>query len=173
LKNHKTFAHLIKGIVLGRTLWGANTFPTRNRLPDQNSGFSQTLLFLWFSIVSYNNYGGDSKLCFLSNFFLFAIPSRFWLRQLDMCGSCFLLPMDCLGSLRTCPKCNKPVALTLFVWCLAVRGESLGDSGQTKATTIVRRLAARVVPPGDYCQTMALLLSGAWRREGSARRSTL
>jgi len=36
----------------------------RNRLPDPKSGFSQTLLFLWFSIVSYNNYGGDSKLCF-------------------------------------------------------------------------------------------------------------
>jgi len=28
------FAHLIKGIVLGPTLWGANTFPTCNRLPS-------------------------------------------------------------------------------------------------------------------------------------------
>jgi len=45
LKNHITFAHLIKGIVLGRALWGANTFSTRNRLPDPKSGFSQTLLF--------------------------------------------------------------------------------------------------------------------------------
>jgi len=28
------FIHLIKGIVLGRALWGANAFPTRNRLPN-------------------------------------------------------------------------------------------------------------------------------------------
>jgi len=26
--------HLIKGTVLGRALWDANTFPTRNRLPN-------------------------------------------------------------------------------------------------------------------------------------------
>jgi len=44
LKNHITVAHLIKGTVLGRTLWGANTFPTRNRLLDLKSDFSQTLL---------------------------------------------------------------------------------------------------------------------------------
>ena len=31
--------HLIKGIVLGRALWGANTFPIRNRLPN---------LWIWF-----------------------------------------------------------------------------------------------------------------------------
>jgi len=44
---------------------GANTFLTRNRLSNPKSGFSQTLLFfLWFSIVSYNNYGGDSKTLF-------------------------------------------------------------------------------------------------------------
>jgi len=71
--------------------------------------------------------------------------------------------MDCLGSLRTCPKCQKPIALTLLVWRLAVRGESLGDSGQTKATRIARCLTARVLPPGDYYQTMALFLSGACR----------
>jgi len=29
-KDHITFAHLIKGTVLGQTLWGANTFPTRS-----------------------------------------------------------------------------------------------------------------------------------------------
>jgi len=40
LKNHITFAHLIKSIVLGLTLWGANTFLTRNRLPDPKSSFS-------------------------------------------------------------------------------------------------------------------------------------
>jgi len=74
LKTHKTFAYLIKGTVLGRTSWGADTFPTRNRLPDPNSGFSQTLLFLWFSIVSYNNYGGDSKLCFYKFLFLVRRP---------------------------------------------------------------------------------------------------
>jgi len=62
LKNHITFAHLIKGTVLGRALWGANTFPTLNRLPDPKYGFFANLaLFLWFSIISYNNYGGDSK----------------------------------------------------------------------------------------------------------------
>ena len=48
-KPHKIFAHLIKGTVLGRTLWGANTFPTRNRLPDPKSGFSQTcFIFMVF-----------------------------------------------------------------------------------------------------------------------------
>jgi len=47
LKNHKTFAHLIKGTVLGRALWGANTFPMRNRLPDPTSSFLQTLLFFY------------------------------------------------------------------------------------------------------------------------------
>jgi len=45
LKNHITFAHLIKGTVLGRVLWGANTFLTRNRLSNPKSVFSQTLLF--------------------------------------------------------------------------------------------------------------------------------
>jgi len=30
--------HLIKGIVLGWALWGANTFPTHNRLPNLESG---------------------------------------------------------------------------------------------------------------------------------------
>jgi len=31
------FAYLIKDIVLGQTLWGTNTFPTRNRLPNLKS----------------------------------------------------------------------------------------------------------------------------------------
>ena len=61
--------------------------------------------------------------------------------------------MDYLGSLRTCPKCQKIVALTLSVWHLTVRGEPLGDSGQIEATGIARRLAAMVVTPSDYCQT--------------------
>jgi len=39
LKNHITFAHLIKGTVLERSLWGANTFPTCNRLLDSKSGY--------------------------------------------------------------------------------------------------------------------------------------
>ena len=30
--------HLIKGIVLGRALWGANTFLTHNRLPNPYFG---------------------------------------------------------------------------------------------------------------------------------------
>ena len=78
-----------------------------------------------------------------------------------------------MGSLRTCPKCKKLVALTLLVWRLAVRGESLGDSGQTEAIGIARRMAARVVLTVDYCETLALFFSSAWRREGSARRSAL
>jgi len=50
LKNHITFAHLIKGIILGRALWGANTFPTRNRLSYPKSGFLAylDLSFLFF-----------------------------------------------------------------------------------------------------------------------------
>jgi len=74
LKNHKTFAHLIKGTVLGRTSWGADTFPTRNRLPEPNSGFSQTLLFFMVFHISYNNYGGDSKLYFYKFLFLVRRP---------------------------------------------------------------------------------------------------
>jgi len=38
----------VKGTVLGRVLWGANTFLTRNRLPDSQSGSSQTSLILIF-----------------------------------------------------------------------------------------------------------------------------
>jgi len=37
-KNTLISTHLIKGIVLGRALWGANIFPTRNRLPNLESG---------------------------------------------------------------------------------------------------------------------------------------
>jgi len=46
------FDYLIKGIVLRQALWGANTFPTRNRLP--NSFLVRRLIpysFLSFSIV--------------------------------------------------------------------------------------------------------------------------
>jgi len=39
LKNYTQVTYLIKGTVLGRALWDANTFPTRNRLPDSKSGF--------------------------------------------------------------------------------------------------------------------------------------
>jgi len=56
------FIHLINGTVLGRALWGANTFPTRNRLPNPYFGLQTILLFLvfpWFSLI---NYGGDSNL---------------------------------------------------------------------------------------------------------------
>jgi len=39
------FAHLIKErTVLRRASWGANTFPTRNRLPNPNL-VSKTILF--------------------------------------------------------------------------------------------------------------------------------
>ena len=69
--------------------------------------------------------------------------------------------MDCLGSLRTCPKCKKPVALTLLVWRMTARGEPVGDRDQVEDIGIVRRLAARVVPPSNYYQTMALFLFGA------------
>jgi len=39
LKNHIRFACLVKGTVTGWALWGANTFPTRNRLLDPKSVF--------------------------------------------------------------------------------------------------------------------------------------
>jgi len=39
LKNYTQVTYLIKGTVLGQALWGANTFPTRNQLPDFKSGF--------------------------------------------------------------------------------------------------------------------------------------
>jgi len=41
------FIYLIKGTVLGRALWGANTFPTRNRFPSPYFGL-QTILSFWF-----------------------------------------------------------------------------------------------------------------------------
>ena len=61
-KNTLIFIHLINGTILGRALWGANTFPTRNRLPNPYFGLQTILLFLvfpWFSLISY---GGDSNL---------------------------------------------------------------------------------------------------------------
>jgi len=39
LKNYTQVTYLIKGTILGRALWGANTFSTRNRLPDSEFGF--------------------------------------------------------------------------------------------------------------------------------------
>jgi len=48
------FIYLINGTVLGRALWDANTFPTRNRLPNPYFGL-QTISFLFgFSMVFYN-----------------------------------------------------------------------------------------------------------------------
>jgi len=43
-----------------KLLWGANTFPTCNRLPNPYFGLQTilVLVFLWFSLV---NYGGDSN----------------------------------------------------------------------------------------------------------------
>jgi len=64
-KTTPIFIHLINGTVLGRALWGVNTLPTRNRLPNPYFGLQTMLLFhfylvfLWFSII---NYGGDSNL---------------------------------------------------------------------------------------------------------------
>jgi len=61
-KTKLIFIHLINGVVLGRALWGANTFPTRNRLSNPYFGLQTILLFLvfpWFSLISY---GGDSNL---------------------------------------------------------------------------------------------------------------
>ena len=40
-------------------------FPRVTDSRTQNLVFRRPCSFLWFSIVSYNNYGGDSKLCFL------------------------------------------------------------------------------------------------------------
>jgi len=40
LKNYTQFTYLIKGTILGRELWGANTFPTRNRLPNLDPIFA-------------------------------------------------------------------------------------------------------------------------------------
>jgi len=63
------FIHLINGTVLGRALWDANTFPTRNPLPNPYFGLQTILLFLvflWFSLISY---GGDSNLN-LNKYFL-------------------------------------------------------------------------------------------------------
>ena len=48
-KSH-SFAHFIKGTAVGRALWGASTFPTRNRLPDSKSGFAN-LFYLVFGFL--------------------------------------------------------------------------------------------------------------------------
>jgi len=75
LKTTFDFDYLIKGTVLRQTLWGANTFPTRNRLP--NSFLVRRLIpysFPSFSIVFFiKNYGGDSIYFFLFVFIWTAI----------------------------------------------------------------------------------------------------
>jgi len=54
LKPHLFLIHLINGTILGRALWGANTFPTHNRLPNPYFGL-QTISFLFdFSMVFHN-----------------------------------------------------------------------------------------------------------------------
>ena len=66
LKTTFDFDYLIKGTVLRQALWGANTFPTRNRLP--NSFLVRRLIpysFLSFSIVFHK------KLWWRLHFFLF------------------------------------------------------------------------------------------------------
>ena len=77
------------------------------------------------------------------------------------------------GFIENLSKVPKPIALTLLVLCLAVRGKSLGDSGQTETIGITRCLVARVVLSGDYYQTMALFFPSACRQEGCARRCSL
>jgi len=59
-KKHIHFTHSIKGNILGQTLYGDNTFPIHNRLPDLNL-VSQTIFFLDFSIFFITNYSGDSS----------------------------------------------------------------------------------------------------------------
>jgi len=73
-KNYTDFIYIIKGIVLGRALWGANTFPTRNPLPDPKFDFhGLALSFSDFSIVFHINYDGDSSI--LKIIILFCSPS--------------------------------------------------------------------------------------------------
>jgi len=48
------FIHLINGTVLGRALWGANTFPTRNRLPNPYFGLQIISFLFGFSMVFHN-----------------------------------------------------------------------------------------------------------------------
>jgi len=54
-ENHITFAHLIKGIVLWRTMWGVNIFPTRNRLLDPKYFFLHILSYLFVFFVVFQN----------------------------------------------------------------------------------------------------------------------
>ena len=82
LKTTSLFAYLIKGTALGQALWGANTFPTRNRLPNPNFGFRRPcLFFMVFSIVFQNKLWWRLQISlFLNSFFLFwivVVPSRF------------------------------------------------------------------------------------------------
>jgi len=42
------FTYLVKGTALRRALWGANTFPTRNRFPDSESGFANLPYLTFF-----------------------------------------------------------------------------------------------------------------------------
>jgi len=62
----------------------------------QNLVFRRPCSFLWFSIVSYNNYGGDSKLCFFTNFNFFGSSSRcdFGCDSLKNAGATYQRLMD-------------------------------------------------------------------------------
>jgi len=44
-ENHINFTFLIKGIAFGRALYGANTFSTRNPLPDPKIWFFTDLSY--------------------------------------------------------------------------------------------------------------------------------
>ena len=87
------FIHLIKVTVLGRALWGANTFPTRNRLPNPYLVrrlflFLFFLVFLWFSII---NCSGDSKSLFN---YLKIFKTNFWSPHRDPGCNTDLSPYD-------------------------------------------------------------------------------
>jgi len=75
LKTTFDFDYLIKGIVLRQALWGANTFPTRNRLP--NSFLVRRLIpysfFSFFHSFFIKNNDGDSISFFLFVFIWTAI----------------------------------------------------------------------------------------------------
>ena len=69
LKEITSICILIKGTVLGRALYGVNTFLASNQLPYPKYVFVDLFFLLWFSIVFYNNYGGDSKSLFFNILF--------------------------------------------------------------------------------------------------------
>jgi len=76
LKSHP-FPCLVKGIVLGQTLWGANTFPTRNWLPEPKSDFLQTLCYLLgFFVVFQNKLWVATSNSFFANFTFGSLSRR-------------------------------------------------------------------------------------------------